>query len=153
MGASVTDRGYFNLHGLPALDMYLWDGRNGRLRTPASFIRPHSVGGQTITLLEDSTNDGASAPLILELLGLTHDGLVYPGAVWHDGTYRGWVLVNGVLTLLPKFTCDLILLEACLANGMDETKARFYYNGVDQLGQHAFDENRAKLLSRMAPRA
>ena len=143
----MTDRGYFNLHGLPALDMYLWDGRNGRLRTPASFIRPRSVGGQTITLLEDSTNDEASVPLILELIGLTRDGDVYPGAVWHDAGYRGWVLVNGVLQLLPKFTCDLLLLEVCLANGMAEIKARYYYNGVDRLGQHAFDENRAKFAS------
>jgi hypothetical protein len=149
----VTDRGYFNLHGLPALDMYLWDGRNGRLRTAASFIRPKSVGGQTITLLEDSTNDGASVPLVLELLGLTHDGDVYPGAVFHDAGYRGWVLVNGVLRLLERPVCDLLLYEVCLANGMAETKARYYYNGVDQLGQHAFDENRARLLSKPVPRA
>lgn len=142
----MTDRGYFNLHGLPALDMYLWDGRNGRLRTPASFIRPRNVGGQTITLLEDSTNDEASVPLVLEMLGLTHDGDVYPGAVWHDASYRGYVLVNGVLTLLRKPTCDLLFFEVNIANGMAETKARYYYNGVDQLGQPAFDENRAKLL-------
>ena len=143
----MTDRGYFNLHGLPAFDMYVWDGRNSRLRTPCSFIRPRSVGGATITLLEDSTNDGASGPLILELVGLTHDGDVFPGAVFHDAGYRGWVLVNGVLQLLSRFTCDLLLLEVCLANGMAETKARYYYNGVDQFGQHAFDENRAKLAA------
>ena len=124
-----------------------WDGRNVRLTDSFTFSRPKRVGGEAITFLPRSESDGASVPRAIELLGLTHDGVVWPAAVGHDAMYRGYVLVNGVRTLVTKEKADLVFYEMCRANGMADLLAREYYNGVAEAGGHAFTEDRAALAA------
>ena len=125
------------------------DGINFRLLVPFEFVRPTRVGGQVITVIADATTDGASVPLALALLGITRAGEeVWMPAIVHDAAYRGRLLVDGVPTLLEKPTCDLLLFEGMRAKGMPELKARAYFNGVVELGQSAFDSDRAALAQK-----
>ena len=139
----MNDVGRFLEDGL-----HLWtkDGKKFKVTARFHFVRPDYVGGDTITVLEDSETDFASVPIALELLDIERadEEVLMPSAT-HDAGYRGKVLVNDVPTLLDKQTCDLIFLEGMRAKRMADLKARTYFNGVVELGQSAFDEDRKAL--------
>ena len=145
-GDAVSDIGRFLEDGL-----HLWtkDGRKFKVTARFHFVRPNYVGGDTITVLEDSETDFASVPVALDILGIDRaDEKVLMPSATHDAGYRGKVLVNGLPTLLDKQTCDLIFLEGMRAKGMADLKARTYFNGVAELGQESFDEDRKALEAR-----
>lgn len=111
------------------------DGRNIVVEEPLIFQRPHEVGGEIITVPIGAQTDGASIPREAWDL-LPPFGLYWMAAVVHDYLYR--------CTKRTRFECDLVLLEAMRALRVPELTARTIYNAVDQFGQRAFDEDRAK---------
>ena len=110
------------------------DGRNFILLEDVWFQRPDNVGGEHICIPKGSQSDGASTPAALWALGLPPFGDHWRAAFLHDALYRQ--------TQRPKEECDLIFWEALLASGVPEARARWFYNGVRDAGQHEFDEDR-----------
>ena len=119
--------GYFNVE-TP-------DGRNFILLDDVWFKRPDSVGGENICIPRGSQSDGASTPAALWALGLPPFGDHWRAAFLHDYLYRN--------TLRAKEVCDTIFYEAMIASAVPEARARWFYNGVSEAGQHAFDVDRA----------
>jgi len=110
------------------------DGRNFILLEDVWFQRPESVGGEHICISRGTQSDGASTPAALWALGLPPFGNHWRAAFVHDFLYRN--------TLRAKDECDTIFYEAMIASGVPEIRARWFYNGVCEVGQRAFDEDR-----------
>jgi hypothetical protein len=147
----VSDVGSFPIHWI---DARIWDGLNARLLAPFDYIRPASVGGDRITFLPGDDDglddaDGPSICLALQVLGIERFGPAWPCGMGHDRSYRGYVLVNGVKTLLPKDTCDLLWYEMLITQGVSQFKAEEYYEGVrTPPAQRAFDDDRTALAAK-----
>ena len=110
------------------------DGRNFILLEDVWFQRPDNIGGERICIPKGSQSDGASTPAALWALGLPPFGDQWRAAFLHDYLYRN--------TLRPKEECDTIFLEALLASSVPLDRARWFYNGVAEGGQSAFDSDR-----------
>ena len=130
-GGTVTDRGRFNVNRFKTLS---GDGRYFELIESVVFDRPPQVGGEQIILPAGALSDGATTPAALWAIGLPPFGDHWRAAFLHDWLYRQ--------TQRPKPECDTIFLEAMLTCGVSYDKARWFYNGVCEAGQHSFQDDR-----------
>ena len=130
-GEAVTDRGRFDTNRFNTLS---GDGLNFELVLPVLFKRPPQVGGEVIIIPAGAQSDGASTPAALWAIGFPPFGDHWRAAFVHDYLYRK--------TQLPKAEADLIFMEAMLAGGVPYDRARWLYNGVDQGGTGAFENDR-----------
>lgn len=127
----MTDRGRYSANRFPVLT---GDGREHELIADVWFQRPPQVGGERIVIPAGARSDGASTPAAIWAIGFPPFGDHWRAAFIHDHLYRQ--------TQRPKADCDLVFLEAMLAAGVPYDRARWFYNGVDQGGTHAFEDDR-----------
>jgi hypothetical protein len=113
------------------------DGRHFVVRREFTFTRPIGVGGQTIRVPAGAMTDGASTPAVI-WSKLPPFGSYFMAAVLHDAAYRGVT----VPVIADRDTADLLLLEACLALGVDEETTRLLFNGVQLFGDRAWEKDR-----------
>ena len=114
------------------------DGLNVNLFEGFSFTRKDGVKVD-FPAGEKSQSDGASTPRPL-WIDLPPFGPYWMAAVGHDGLYRGWATVAGLLC--PKEFADETFLEMMECLGVPDVDRIRLYEGVHLLGWHSFNEDR-----------
>jgi hypothetical protein len=113
------------------------DGRTYVLLAAVTYI---SEAGEKIVIPAGSTSDGASTPRGMWNL-LPPFGDYWRACFLHDYLYRN--------TTKPKQECDSLLLEAMESCGVFKLERDAIYQGVVDLGQFSFDQDRK--ASRVQP--
>lgn len=108
------------------------DGHHITLAEPLIYT---ARSGEVITIPPGADSDGASTPHIIWSV-FPPFGRYWKPAILHDYLYRRDPQRR------PKQECDALLLEAMLANGVDNPTAEVIYKGVVEGGQSSFDEDR-----------
>lgn len=102
-----------------------------------------SLDGRLFQIPHGAQSDGLSAPRIAALFGREHGGDDWPAGWFHDGGFRGWLLIwNGsewVKARLSEQESDDFLKECALACGDTEAMADTLYWAVKECGHRFYD--------------
>lgn len=140
----------FDPAGRPLLKVKTSDGRNVILLETISYIAQDRT--EYIAPVGVFSDGASTPPIIWSFLGhefLPPFGLYWPGTFFHDGAYRGWLLIRDVTSglrpaNLTREQSDNLLLEIMTCLGVPILAKEEIYQGLRAGGSFSFNEDRKR---------